>query len=109
MNGATPRSLVPVSSRIFPLGTNEALTMTQREELEHKIADLIREHVVIGYVLGPGGLVDPDTIRIQSCLGAAHMVIHELAPPVVAEIASDPAIFQRGNKGEPQWTTSIRG
>jgi hypothetical protein len=50
----------------------------EREKLEHKIAALIAEHVTIGYQLRPDGLVDPDTIRVFSALGAAHVVVHAL-------------------------------
>ncbi len=46
------------------------------EALEQQLAPIIAEHVTIGYVLRPDGLVDPDTIRITGALGTSHMVIH---------------------------------
>ena len=52
--------------------------MTEREKLERKIADLITENVMIGYTLGPGGLVNPDTIRVMGTLGVAHVVLHAI-------------------------------
>lgn len=57
--------------------------MTEREKLEHEIAGIIAEHVTIGYRLDPGGTVNPDTI-VVTALGAAHVVLHRLAPPTIA-------------------------
>lgn len=48
--------------------------------LEDEIADLIREHVTIGYTLGAGGMVDPNTIFVLTN-AAAHMVVHRLRTP----------------------------
>jgi hypothetical protein len=42
---------------------------------EETIAALIREHVEVGYTLGEGGLVDPDTIFVNAA-GAAHVIHH---------------------------------
>jgi hypothetical protein len=42
---------------------------------EEEIAALIREHVEVGYTLGEGGLVDPDTIFVNAA-GAAHVIAH---------------------------------
>jgi hypothetical protein len=57
--------------------------MTEREKLEHEIAGIIAENVTIGYRLDPGGTVNPDTIFVTA-LGAAHVVLHRLAPPTIA-------------------------
>jgi len=42
---------------------------------EEEIAALIREHVEVGYTLGEGGLVDPETIFVNAA-GAAHVIHH---------------------------------
>jgi hypothetical protein len=54
--------------------------MTQdRAELKRKVADLIREHVGIGYPLTDFAKegFDPQKISIHAA-GAAHMVVHFL-------------------------------
>lgn len=45
------------------------------DELERKIADLLKEHVGIGYTLELGGVVNPDTLFLLTD-GAAHVVLH---------------------------------
>jgi hypothetical protein len=47
---------------------------------EEEIAALILEHVEVGYTLGEGGLVDPDTIFVSTA-GAAHVIAHRLSLP----------------------------
>lgn len=51
--------------------------MADPQKLEDEVAELIAENVTVGYTLGPGGLVDPDTIFVLAN-GAAHVVIHRL-------------------------------
>ncbi len=53
------------------------------EILERKLAELLKEHIEIGYVLRPDGLVDPDTIKVTGAMGAAHMAIHFLKQQMI--------------------------
>lgn len=48
---------------------------------ESELAELIKDHVNIGYELLPGGVVDPTTIFITT-LAAAHVVLHKLREPM---------------------------
>ena len=47
------------------------------DALAREIAELIAEHVGVGYEYDKDGHVDTDTIRVYA-LGAAHVVIHKL-------------------------------
>jgi hypothetical protein len=47
------------------------------DALAREIAELIAEHVGVGYEYDNDGHIDTDTIRVYA-LGAAHVVIHRL-------------------------------
>lgn len=55
------------------------------EALERQLAPIIAEYVEIGYVLGPDGRVDPDTIRVSGAMVAAHRAIHFLKQHMTGE------------------------
>jgi AcrR family transcriptional regulator len=64
-----------------------ALEAAERErELpsEDEIAELIAEHVTIGYEFAPlgEGVVNPHTIRVFDASAAAAMVLHRLRPAI---------------------------
>lgn len=44
---------------------------------EDEIAELIKEHVGVGYRFSPDGAIDPSTIFVCA-QGAAHVVLHRL-------------------------------
>ena len=64
------------NNRISMNGIN-SLTMIEREKLERQVAEIIKEHVGVGYPLADFASegFDPQKISIHAA-GAAHVVVH---------------------------------